>query len=79
MFEEHEPNDEVGEVIRILFKANQFREFSEMSGMPKVTQYPIIKLLYEDFECMVGFRYYLEMYPYIENIWINTIINNHKK
>ena len=77
-FKEQEPSEELGEILRILFKANKFREFSDTSGMPLRTPYERMKAFYEDFECLVGFYYYLELFPCIDNLWVSTIVENHK-
>ena len=76
-FVRHNPNEETEEVMRILFKANQFREFSDHSGMPRTIRYELMKQLYEDFECLLGWRYYLEMFPYLDSLWVGTIVENH--
>ena len=77
-FKDQEPGEEVGEILRILFKANQFREFSDTSGMPLRTPYERVKVFYDDFECLVGYYYYMEIFPFVDNLWVSIIIENHK-
>lgn len=79
MYEEIKPSECMSEVLRVLENSNDYRDFSDMTGYPKRVPYERMKAFYEDYGCLTGYRYFMQVFPVLDELWISEIIKGAKK
>lgn len=75
-FKRVEASDNQQEVLRIIDESYIFREYSEVNGMPKRVGYERVKDFYKQYGCRVGWKYYMRLFPIIDELLVSQIVKN---
>ena len=73
-YEYTEANDNVNELFRVFWKAHSFREWDFSTGIQKRIGYELMQEVYQDFECQLSYSSYIELFPLIDELFVQASI-----